>query len=138
MKQILCAFVASFVICSCCKKVETPDYAALIVGKWVCKSYQKDDADSVVNRTPYSMTGRYDSGWDFSANKQLRLKDNGGNWYFFEKDNYSLDENKTLTINSSDGNAGFEVSTFKISEFTATKLTVHSDLWKSTFFLLKE
>jgi hypothetical protein len=138
MKQIICAFVATFVICSCYKKAETPDYSALIVGKWVCNSYKKDDADTIVNKRPFFLSVLYEYGWDFLPNKQIRYKNNIEWSLASEKNTYSLMENKTLTLKNEDFNGDFSTYNFKILEFTATKLTVHSDLWKSTFFLLKE
>ena len=124
--------------CACRKKTVTPDYSALIVGKWGCDSYKKDDADTVVRRQPYSLANRYENGWQFLADKKVLYRSSSGDWLSFEKDNYLLEEDKVLTLNQVDANSVSSKLTFQITEFTANKLTVHSDMWKSTFFLTKE
>ncbi len=138
MKKLLFVLLTVFLVCSCCKKNETPDYSALIVGKWVANSYQKDDSDTIVKERAYSLSKFYEYGWDFSTNKQIRYN-NGNGWSLeSEKDRYSLVENKTLILNHDDGNGNLSVSNFQIIEFTKDKLTVHSDFWKTTYFLVKE
>ena len=138
MKKLLFVLMTVVFFCACRKRVETPDYSALIVGKWVATSYQKDDSDTIVKGRAYSLSYFYEYGWDFSTNKQIRYK-NGGGWSLeSEKDTYLLVENKTLTLNHEDGNGDVSVSNFKIIDFTKDKLTVHSDLWKRTFFLVRE
>ena len=74
MKQVLLISMTILFFCSCHKKDEVPDFSNLIVGKWACNSYKKDDADTIVNRVPYSLTGRYEHGWEFFSNKQIRYK----------------------------------------------------------------
>lgn len=138
MKKLFLLSITVLFFCACRKKTETPDYSALIVGKWVANSYQKDDANAVVNSRPYSLSKFYEHGWEFSTNKQIRYK-NGNGWSLeSEKDIYLLLENKTLTLNHDDGKANLSTSNFRIIELTKDKFTVHSDIWKSTFFLVKE
>jgi hypothetical protein len=138
MKKLLFVLSTFLLVASCHKKIETPNYSALIIGKWVCKSYIEDDSSKIMTNTPYSLTGHYENGWDFSENKGVRYRDFSGRWLSSGKDNYSLVGNKTLTLNQDDGNSVFLAVTFQITEFTANKLTVHNDMWKSTFFLTKE
>jgi hypothetical protein len=125
----------------CKKKNETPDFATLIVGKWVCNSYKKDDADTIENRQPLMMSLFYDSGWDFFQNKQMRFKNAGLGWAEKATDNvdYILTGNKTLTINIFDPILSTNTKIdYDIIVFSANKLTVHCRFWKATFYLLKE
>jgi hypothetical protein len=67
-------------------------------------------------------------GWQFLADKKVLYREGSGDWLSFGKDNYLLEEDKTLTLNQTDANAVFSKFTFQITEFTASKLTVHSDM----------
>jgi hypothetical protein len=138
MKQVLLIFTTIMFLFSCRKKVETPDFSTLVVGKWVCNSYKKDDADTIVIHKPYSLSGFYENAWAFSTNKQVQYRSGTGVWFSFKKDTYSIVENKALTINSETVNADFSTYNFKIIELTTNKLTVYSELWKTTFFLIRE
>jgi hypothetical protein len=63
----------------------------------------------------------------------------GGGWSLAsEKDTYLLEEDETLTLNHEDLNGERSTYNCKIVELAKDKLTVHSDGWKTTFFLLKE
>jgi hypothetical protein len=136
MKKVFFMSFALFLLHSCCKKTETPDYSALIVGKWVCNSYQKD-GETLVNRRPYSISDRYENGWQFSTDTQIQYKI-GNDWLSFVFDTYWLTENKTLTLSHGGGSLNSSTSDFSIIELTNDKLTVYSDLWKTTFYLVRE
>jgi hypothetical protein len=138
MKQFILFATIILLFSFCKKKNETPDFSAMIAGKWVCNSYKKDDADTIENRRPYSISLRYDYGWEFSQKKQLRFKTGIGWDADFENNNYVLTDNKTLTLNLVDANNAVSKSEYDIIVLSADKLTVHSALWKATFFLLKE
>ena len=109
----------------------------MIIGKWACKSYKKDGTDTVVNRKAYSLTQLYENGWEFLINKQIQYKHVKWNEFHFEKNNYNLSTNRTLTINTVIADSTY-ASKFQIIELSTDKLTVHSDFWKNTFFLIKE
>ena len=127
-----------FLLHSCCKKTETPDYSALIVGKWNCNSFKKEGVDTVENRKPYSLSGFYENAWWFSDDEQVKYRLRPADWFSFKKDSYVLVENKELTINSETVNGDFSTYNFTITELTANKLTVYSPLWKATWYLIKE
>jgi hypothetical protein len=138
MKKLLFILVAVSLSCACRKKVETPDYSALIVGKWVCNSYKNDDVDTITYRRPYSLSGVYESEWWFSTDKQVQYKLDRSDWFSFKKDSYILVENKELTINSETINGDFYTYNYTIIEFTASKFTVYSKFWRRTFFLVRQ
>lgn len=127
---------ALFLLHSCCKKTETPDYSALIVGKWVVKNYQKDGG-TLDNRKPYMLSTRYETGWQFSADKQVQYRV-GTDWLSFIFDSYSVVENKTLVLNHGGSSLNSSTSNIKIIELTEDKLTVYNDLWETTFYLVRE
>ena len=135
MKQFILFSLIILLFSFCKKKNEIPNFAALIIGKWGCNSYKKDDADTIVNRQPYSLTGRYEHGWEFFPNKQIRYKHFMWDEQADENDSFILTENKILTIS-----AGLSASKskFEILELSNNKLTVHNDNWKATWFLTKE
>jgi hypothetical protein len=136
MKKVFFMSFALFLLHSCCKKTETPDYSALIVGKWVVKNYQKDGG-TLDNRKPYMLSTRYETGWQFSADKQVQYRV-GTDWLSFIFDSYSVVENKTLVLNHGGSSLNSSTSNIKIIELTEDKLTVYNDLWETTFFLVRE
>ena len=138
MKKLLFVLMTVVFFCACRKKAETPDYSALIVGKWVCNSYKNNDVDTITYGKPYSLSGFYETEWWFSADKQIQYKLSRGDWFSFKKDSYILVENKELTINSETFNGDFFTYNFTIIEFTANKFTVYSKFWRTTFYLNKE
>jgi hypothetical protein len=136
MKKVFFMSFALFLLHSCCKKTETPDYSALIVGKWVVKNYQKDGG-TLDNRKPYMLSTRYETGWQFSADKQVQYRV-GTDWLSFIFDSYSVVENKTLVLNHGGSSLNSSTSNIKIIELTEDKLTVYNDLWETTFYLVRE
>jgi hypothetical protein len=134
MKKTIALSIVLLLLISCGKKNETPDYNSIIIGKWSCNNYKKDDSDTIVNRNPYSMSSLYENGWEFFANKQIKFK-NGIGWQDKPEPNslYGLMENKTLSLTLSTS-----IFEYEIIEFSTNKLTIHSKFWKTTYYLLKE
>jgi Lipocalin-like domain len=138
MKKLLFVLMTVLFFCACHKKTETPSFSTLIVGKWGCDSYKKDGSDTIVNRQPYSLAGRYEQGWEFLADKKIRYK------YFNSWDDkpddgnsYELQENRTLILTQAAGTAS-SMSRLEIIELSEEKLTVYNSGLNTTFFLLKE
>jgi hypothetical protein len=134
MKKSIVLSIVLLLLISCNKKNETPDFDSIIMGKWSCNSYKTDDADTIVNRKPYSLSSSYENGWEFFANKQIRFK-NGIVWQDKPEPNsiYGLMENKTLSLTLSTS-----IFEYEIIAFSTIKLTVHSKFWKTTYYLLRE
>ena len=134
MKKIIAISIGLFLLSSCHKKKEAPDFDSLIIRKWSCDSYKEDNTDTIVNNKPYSLSSSYEYGWEFFVNKQIRFK-NGIGWQDKPEPNssYVLSDNKilTLTLNAT-------IYEFDILELSTNKLTVHSNLWKKTYYLLTE
>ena len=133
MKQILVLAIAFLSIVSCHKKNQESDMSNLLIGtKWSCNSYKKYDADSVRNLKAYSLSGRYDYGWEFLENKHIKYK-NGLCWMTVENDYYEVIENKKLILTQESS-----VYEYDIISFSSNKLTIYSPNWKTTFYLLRE
>ena len=138
MKKLLFVLMTGLAFCACRKKTETPIFSTLIVGKWGCDSYKKDGSDTIAHLQPYSLTGRYEQGWDFLTNKKIRYKHvNSWDEKPEDDDYYELLEDKTLVLTQISGS---QSSTFKfnIMELSDRKLTIYSKGSGATFFLVRE
>jgi hypothetical protein len=140
MKKVYFMSITLFLLHSCCKKTETPDNSALILGKWVFHSY-KDDGSSIIEnkRTGYLSFFYVENGWEFLASKKMNFK-NTNIWSSMSGNyTYSLLENRDLILSHTDTfDNSISTSNYQIIELTNDKLTVHSDGWKSTFFFVRE